>query len=194
MNGSGWPAFDLEHGDVGARVGADHLGRQDSAVIERDAERLRAFHHVVVGDDDPVRADDEARATRFDRVLTLLRHIRDHLVERERKLLHLTALLLVLQRCRGGLQLIGDGDDRWLDLGHQVGEVRQGVRLQLGVRRVDRGGIVSPRVMAEGVAAQAGARQQRRGERCSADWAALWVKGVEVANSYGHLLFPKLGY
>src|SRR5690606_29120035 len=56
--------IDLQHGKVGALVGADQLGLQLRAVIENDGEALAALDDVVVGDDVAVGGDDEARALR----------------------------------------------------------------------------------------------------------------------------------
>ena len=55
-------AFHLEHGHVGLGIGAQHLGLQFAAVGELDGHFLGALHHMGVGQDDAVRADDEARA------------------------------------------------------------------------------------------------------------------------------------
>ena len=60
--GSGCLALDLEHGEVGLRVAAEHLGGQLAAVAQRDGDLLGVLDHVVVGEHDAVGADDEAGA------------------------------------------------------------------------------------------------------------------------------------
>ena len=54
--------LDLEHRQVGVGVGADHLAARVAAVVERDVDLVGAFHHVVVGEDVAVGADDHAAA------------------------------------------------------------------------------------------------------------------------------------
>jgi hypothetical protein len=53
---------DLEHGQVGPRVGADHDGRVDLLIVGRDPELFGVGDDVVVGQDVAVGIDDEARA------------------------------------------------------------------------------------------------------------------------------------
>ena len=55
-------AFDLEHGDVGARVEADDLRRIFAAVGHAHRDFIRVRDDVRVGEDVAVGADDEARA------------------------------------------------------------------------------------------------------------------------------------
>ena len=55
---------DLDHGEIGRRVGADDRRLVGVAVPEPDRHRLRAVDDVVVRDDVAVRVDDEARALR----------------------------------------------------------------------------------------------------------------------------------
>ena len=52
----------LQHRDVGLRVGAEHLGAELAPVGQLDGDFLGVAHHVRVGQDDAVGADDEARA------------------------------------------------------------------------------------------------------------------------------------
>ena len=58
---------DAQHGDVGRRVGAEHLGRVLAAVAELDGDVLGLAHDVRVGQDQAVAADDEARALAAER-------------------------------------------------------------------------------------------------------------------------------
>ena len=51
---------DLQHGDIGLRIRAQHLGAEFAAVVELDGHFARIAHHVGVGHDDAVGADDEA--------------------------------------------------------------------------------------------------------------------------------------
>ncbi|BAQ44521.1 hypothetical protein Maq22A_c05755 [Methylobacterium aquaticum] len=62
--GKGSPVGDLEERQVGLRIGADDLGRQGAAVVERDLDRLGVVHDVVVGDHVAVGRDEEARPLR----------------------------------------------------------------------------------------------------------------------------------
>src|SRR5688572_15004699 len=55
---------DLDHCDVGAAVGADHLGLELALVGEAHVDLVGAVDHVRVGEDVAVGADDEARAER----------------------------------------------------------------------------------------------------------------------------------
>ena len=54
--------LDLEHRNVSLGVGPQHLGLQFAAVGEFDGDLLGPLHHVGVGQDDAVGADDETRA------------------------------------------------------------------------------------------------------------------------------------
>ena len=55
-------AFDLEHGDVGAPVDADDLGRIFATIGHAHRDFIRIGDDVRVGEDVAVGADDEARA------------------------------------------------------------------------------------------------------------------------------------
>src|SRR3954469_13120330 len=59
-----------QHGEVDLRILADDLGLEALAVREDDADVVRVADDVVVGDDDPRRIDDEARAERVRAALT----------------------------------------------------------------------------------------------------------------------------
>ena len=56
--------LDLDQRDVGALVGADHLGLEFALVGELDGDLVGALDDVRVGQDVAVRGDDEARAER----------------------------------------------------------------------------------------------------------------------------------
>ena len=136
---------------------ADDMGRKLGAIIQRDADALGALHHVVVGDDGPVGIDDEARATRLDRVH--LRLLRDHLIEREGQLRAALLPLHVLRIRLGSRvgQLCGNRDDSRLHLRDELREVGQRMRRDSGARRVDRGAGALGRGTA-GLAADGGRR------------------------------------
>ncbi len=51
---------DLDQGDVGLLVGADHGSIKLAVVIQGDFEFLGAVNHVIVGDDITIGADDHA--------------------------------------------------------------------------------------------------------------------------------------
>src|SRR6266404_2396973 len=55
-------AIDLDQGDIGARIGADHLGGVGLAVISRDLDGVGLIDHVVVGHRVAVSSDEEAGA------------------------------------------------------------------------------------------------------------------------------------
>ena len=55
---------DLEHGEVGAGIGADDLGLELPPVEQPHRHLVGAVHHVIVGEDVAVLADDEAGARR----------------------------------------------------------------------------------------------------------------------------------
>ena len=61
---SGFVRLDLEHGDVDLGVGADQLGAQLLPVGEDHDDLVGVGDDVVVGDDDALWVDDEARAER----------------------------------------------------------------------------------------------------------------------------------
>src|SRR3982750_139004 len=58
-------AVDLDHGDVGRRITADHLRLEGALVEEGDGDLVRVGDAVVVGRDVAVLRDDEAGATGF---------------------------------------------------------------------------------------------------------------------------------
>jgi hypothetical protein len=54
--------LDLEDGDVGQRVGAQHLRREFAPIGEPDGDLVRVLHDMGIGQHDAVLADDESRA------------------------------------------------------------------------------------------------------------------------------------
>ena len=54
--------LDLQHRDVGLGVRAQHLGLELAAVGQLDVDVVGAAHHVGIGQDQAIGADDEARA------------------------------------------------------------------------------------------------------------------------------------
>ena len=56
------PSIDLQHGQVGARIGADELGVKLLAAVHYDGEFGAALDHVIVGDEIAVLGNEEARA------------------------------------------------------------------------------------------------------------------------------------
>src|SRR5215467_11956273 len=55
-------ALDLDQGDVGTRIGADHLGGVGLAVVSRDLDGVGLVDHVVVGHRIAISSDEEAGA------------------------------------------------------------------------------------------------------------------------------------
>src|SRR6185437_7293612 len=53
--------FDFDQGEIGARIGADHLGLIGTAVVGRHLNLARAIHDMVVGHRVAVGGDEEAR-------------------------------------------------------------------------------------------------------------------------------------
>ena len=66
-------SIDLEHGDVGARIGAHYASLHLSLVMQRHGNFLGAFHHVIVRQNVAFGADDDARSESF--LAALLRNI-----------------------------------------------------------------------------------------------------------------------
>ena len=119
--------LDLDQGNVGARVGADQRRRIFVAVLHRDGDVLGVLDHVVVGHDEAVRRDEEARALRQSRrrLLLLLRHAFAELLEEvvERVVLgqigHARDLVVLGDL---GVALDVDADHRGANPGDEVGE------------------------------------------------------------------------
>ncbi len=62
---NGFGGLNFKHGEVGFLVDADDVGLDLGAVIHDDVDLVGIGDHVVVGDDDAGRIDDEARAERI---------------------------------------------------------------------------------------------------------------------------------
>ena len=151
--GQGLAGVDLEHGEVGVRIGADHLRRQLAAVIHGDRNLAGIGDHVVVGRDVAVLVEDEAgtgghhgRATRGlcgicgiwngsmprspkKRSMKRLEHLG------VRTLLGAAELALADDRLRGRRALHGHADHRRHDLLDQVGIAGPGRGRDRGGRR-----------------------------------------------------------
>ena len=52
-------ALDLDHGDVGLGIGADDLGLERAAIVERHRDVVGVAHDVVVGQHVTLGVDDE---------------------------------------------------------------------------------------------------------------------------------------
>jgi hypothetical protein len=63
--GSGVVGLDLQKRDIGVGIGADQLGLKFDAREELDQDLVGPFDHVVVGDDEAVLGNHEARAQRL---------------------------------------------------------------------------------------------------------------------------------
>ena len=61
--------FDFQQRDVGALVAADDLGLELAFVVELDGDFIGRFDDVRIGQNETVRADDEARALRLGEML-----------------------------------------------------------------------------------------------------------------------------
>ncbi len=64
--GSGFFRIDLQQGQVGLDVAADHLGRQLGAVLQGHRDLVGILDHMIVGDDVSRRIDHKAGAQRSD--------------------------------------------------------------------------------------------------------------------------------
>ena len=64
-------ALDLDHREIGLRIGADNLRRINRAVVGGNLDRLGVIDHVVVGHRIAVRRDEEAGAFAGDRPVAL---------------------------------------------------------------------------------------------------------------------------
>ena len=128
---------------IGLGVGAQQLGRELAAVRQGDGDLLGIARHVIVGDDDARRIDDEAGA---DCLRLGLRHLlgmallAEALGELAHELFHLRlAGLLVVARHPGlivdgaGLHGDRDVDDSRRHLGGEVGEIMGGLAGMAGV-------------------------------------------------------------
>ena len=131
--------IDLDQRHIGARVGADELGRIFVAAFERHRDVLGVLDHVVVGHDQAVRRDEEARPLRQarGRLGRGLRHafaeLLEEVVERVvlRKVGHARNLHVVV----GDLDVALDVDAHHgrAHLGDKVGEAQR----RAAIRRFD---------------------------------------------------------
>ena len=144
--------LDLEQSDVGPRVGADQRGRIFVAVLERHGDVLGILDHMVVGDEVPVRRNEEARALRERRVRTCrvaalaglaLAELLEEIVERVvlRQVGQPRNLQVVLGDL--GVALDVDADDRRAHLLHEVGKAQRcgSIRSLHRLRRRNLGGL-----------------------------------------------------
>ncbi len=124
--------IDLQHRDVVLGVGADQRRGQLLAVVELDGDLLRVVDDMVVGDDVPVRRNDEAGAERLAALgrTLVLRPLRHSGQRSERAVLTEEAaeefigrhrLGAALGRHRLGLQIGQHRDDRGFDGGNDIG-------------------------------------------------------------------------
>ena len=74
---SGLVGLTLQHREIGLLIAADHLGLEPRAVGEDHVDLVGFGDHVVVGDDDAGRIDDEARAERTDPARRAVRRLLD---------------------------------------------------------------------------------------------------------------------
>ena len=120
---------DLDDGDVGVGIGADHLGRELTLVVQLHGDLVGAGDDVVVREDVAVARDDESRA----RALLHLRppaEVREEVLEARRQPLVLRALdLLRADEYDGRLHVLRDADER-------VAQVRR--RFERGRRQARR--------------------------------------------------------
>ncbi|RMS10049.1 hypothetical protein ALP75_202553 [Pseudomonas syringae pv. actinidiae] len=64
-------ALDLQHGDIGARVGADQLGFQFAAVREAHENFVGTVDHMIVGQHIAIGRNDKARPQRLSLALAI---------------------------------------------------------------------------------------------------------------------------
>ncbi len=97
---------ELHHGEIAEPIRADQYGGAALASRENDQKLLAAIHDVPIGDDMPIRVDDEAgaRSDRLDRVESLEHLLIDDRDDRGTHLLHHGDGIP-----RGGLLLRGGG-------------------------------------------------------------------------------------
>src|SRR5262249_25533003 len=121
-------AIDLDEREIGAGIGADHLGAEGLAIVHHDLDGLRVVHDVVVGHRVAVRADEETRTLAgywtTVRLLTLLRVEVGHPEATEealhRRVLRERRTVLAPARHGVGVELDADRDHGRLDLLHEV--------------------------------------------------------------------------
>src|SRR5262249_18849092 len=67
--------IDLENGEVRVRIATHDARIRHAAVLELHADRVGVGYHVVIGDDVPVRIDDDAGAEAALDALPVARHV-----------------------------------------------------------------------------------------------------------------------
>ena len=72
---SGLSGLTLQQREIGLGVLADQLGLEPRAVVEDDGDLVGVGDHVIVGDDDAGRIDDEAGAERIDAARARVRRV-----------------------------------------------------------------------------------------------------------------------
>ena len=135
-------AVDLDQSEIGLRIGADHLGGVDCAVVGRHLHRVGVIDHVIVGHGIAVRRDEEAGAFADDgliarrlaarRVLAelvaeLIAELLEEFVKRRaglrrNLLLVVIAHLLRQRRFGGGGNLDAHRDHRRFHFGDEIGK------------------------------------------------------------------------
>ena len=92
----------LDDGEIGELIYADDLAGKNAAIVQGDSDLRGAVNNVIVGDDVPVRRDDDAASnTVLQRLLLWRLHaataLTEELSEARGHALHLSALLLLLR-------------------------------------------------------------------------------------------------
>ncbi len=126
------PGFDLQHGDVGALVGADDLGLELATVGELDADLVGAVDDVGVGDEVAVGRDDETRTDRLLVELALRPAASRNLAEAAEEFVERVVFGKLRQALSLHLLRDVDADDGRALLFVQVGEVGKSGRASLG--------------------------------------------------------------
>ena len=133
---------DLEHGHVGLRIGAQHLGAELAPVGELDGHFVGVLDHVGVGEHHAVGADDEARALAAHGNITRHLHALRHAEAAEEFLERVGRAVVVIAALgqRGALRAAhADVDHGWAVL---RGDLREaGQRLAAGLRQWHRYGL-----------------------------------------------------
>ena len=167
---------DLEKGQIGLLVGADHLRRQRRAIVGDERDLRGMLDDMVVGDEVAIRRDEEARPLRLrdmrlDRVRAgailvaeLLEETLQRIARLELRHLLLLAAFAVLALARL-VHLHLDGDNRVADMLDHVGERGRidGDGMIVGGRLTRRRGLGKRQVRRDETAGQSA--RQRKGAR-----------------------------
>ena len=193
-------AFDLDHREIGERIGANHLRLEDAPVAERDLDVGGAFDDVVVGDDVAIGRDDHSAADAVLKLRLLRHHLAPATVAAESKLtleelLHvvrgtlLRALLLhhlLLVNLGGDGNVHDGGSYAGSDGFHCLVERQQGFHFAV----VERGGVGAGRARAGGLNEMIGAEASDHGNGQDGDSdAALGRLGVRAVHGLFRLLY-----